>query len=272
MAKKTNKEIAIVNPQESTSIEAMITHALDKGADVAVLERMFDLRNKMKAEMARESFNGAMAKFQAECPTIVKTKGVKTKSGVIAYKYAPIDSIVSQVRVALRDNGFSYSTDMELLQDGVKVTVRVTHIHGHSETSEMHVPLGTKTDIMSQSQVVAAAQTFAKRYAFCNAFGILTGDEDTDAVKTDPVIVYDTTPVRKNAKVISTGDDDGTQNKIDPVLQRKNFIKKTVLEQKDAPFLEGHEFVEYVKTYTGLNLKDTSIKNLDNIVERLKAI
>src|SRR5262249_52436437 len=35
--------------------------------------------------------------------------------------------------------------------------------------------------IMSQTQVVAAALTFAKRYAFCNAFGILTGNEDTDA-------------------------------------------------------------------------------------------
>ena len=34
---------------------------------------------------------------------------------------------------------------------------------------------------MSQTQVEAAALTFAKRYAFCNAFGILTGDEDTDA-------------------------------------------------------------------------------------------
>ena len=39
---------------------------------------------------------------------------------------------------------------------------------------------------MSDSQVVAAASTFSKRYAFCNAFGILTGDEDNDgqAIKT----------------------------------------------------------------------------------------
>jgi hypothetical protein len=34
---------------------------------------------------------------------------------------------------------------------------------------------------MSQTQVEAATLTFAKRYAFCNAFGILTGDEDIDA-------------------------------------------------------------------------------------------
>jgi len=33
---------------------------------------------------------------------------------------------------------------------------------------------------MSAPQVVAATITFRKRYAFCNAFGIMTGDEDID--------------------------------------------------------------------------------------------
>jgi hypothetical protein len=109
---------------------------------------------------------------------------VKTKAGVVAYRYAPIESIVEQVKAPLQANGFSYSTNMELLESGVKVSVKVTHSAGHSELTQMTVPLGTKTDIMSASQVVAAAQTFAKRYAFCNAFGILTGDEDNDAQDT----------------------------------------------------------------------------------------
>ena len=34
---------------------------------------------------------------------------------------------------------------------------------------------------MSAPQKFASAMTFAKRYAFCNAFGILTSDEDVDA-------------------------------------------------------------------------------------------
>jgi hypothetical protein len=63
----------------------------------------------------------------------------------------------------------------------VKVFCRVVHKLGHEEVSEMEVPLGAKTAIMSQSQQVAAASTFAKRYAFLNAFGIMTGDEDNDA-------------------------------------------------------------------------------------------
>jgi hypothetical protein len=62
----------------------------------------------------------------------------------------------------------------------------------------MTVPFGNKTDIMSQSQVAAAATTFAKRYAFCNAFGILTGDEDTDAA----VVKKEATALSPKSKVI----------------------------------------------------------------------
>ena len=39
-----------------------------------------------------------------------------------------------------------------------------------------------KTAMMNAPQQTAATMTYAKRYAFCNAFGIMTGDEDTDAV------------------------------------------------------------------------------------------
>lgn len=163
------------------SAEALISQAIDKGVDVGTMERLLAMRRELKAEAAKEAFDMAMAKFQAECPTIVKTKEVRGKNGLVAYRYAPIESIVSQVKVPLQTNGFSYKTEQELKETGVKITVRVIHSAGHSEETSMEVPFGSQTQIMSQSQVAAAASTFAKRYAFCNAFGILTGDEDTDA-------------------------------------------------------------------------------------------
>jgi hypothetical protein len=71
-----------------------------------------------------------------------------------------------------------------MVDKNVKATCMAKHKDGHSEPSSMEVPLGTKTAVMSDTQVVAAALTFAKRYAFCNVFGILTSDEDADAVPT----------------------------------------------------------------------------------------
>lgn len=177
---KPVKTVAVQDLKQANSVEGFISQAIAQGVSVDVLERLFGLREKVKAEAAKESFIGAMAKFQAECPTIVKTKEVLTNSGQVAYRYAPIDSVVSQVKEAIQNNGFSYSTNMKMTDVGVTVIVKVQHIQGHSEETEMTVPLGNKTQIMSQSQVVAAASTFAKRYAFLNAFGILTGDEDND--------------------------------------------------------------------------------------------
>lgn len=177
MKKAETREVAV----KETSVSEFISQAIAQNLPVETMERLFDLRERVKAETAREAFIAAMAKFQSECPVIVKTKEVYTKGGGRAYAYAPIESIVSQVKDALKNNGFSYSTNMEMLEGAVKVSVKVQHVLGHSEVTEMTVPLGTKTLVMSDSQVVAAASTFAKRYAFLNAFGILTGDEDNDA-------------------------------------------------------------------------------------------
>jgi hypothetical protein len=162
------------------NVENLIAQAIAQKLPVETMERFFALAKEMQTIRAKSLFNESMAKFQAECPTIVKDKEVKNDSGKVIYKYAPIDSIVKQVKEILQKYGFSYSTSMEVLPNGVKVCVKTTHTAGHSEESCMQVPLGTQTKVMSASQQVAAAQTFAKRYAFLNAFGIMTGDEDND--------------------------------------------------------------------------------------------
>src|SRR3954470_6411938 len=162
-------------------VETLIAQAIDKNVPVQTMERLLVMRRELKAEFAKEAFDKAMSEFQAGCPTIGKTKCVYTKAGNKAYSYAPLESIVAQVKGLLKDHGFSYAVQTETKEGMVKVTCIAKHTYGHTEPSSVEVPLGNKTDIMSQTQVVAAALTFAKRYAFCNAFGILTGDEDTDA-------------------------------------------------------------------------------------------
>lgn len=182
--KSQDENLAVItaeNAQVKDEATALISQAIDKNVPVESLERLLAMRRELRAEKSKEEYDRSMAKFQASCPTIQKKKEVRNSSDAVVYRYAPIESIVEQVKDQLSDNGFSYSTNMELQDSQVTVCVKVTHRAGHSEKTCMTVPLGTRTNIMSQSQVVAAASTFAKRYAFCNAFGILTGDEDTDS-------------------------------------------------------------------------------------------
>lgn len=174
---KDNTNI-IVRPY---SPEVLIAQAIDKGLPVETMERLLAMRTALKAEAAKEAYDEAMANFQAECPIVGKGKEVKNRSGVVMYHYAPLEAIVSEVKDIIGKHGFSYSIKTEIKENAVKVTCIVKHKGGHSEMSDMEVPLATRTDIMSAPQQTAATMTFAKRYAFCNSFGIMTGDEDTDA-------------------------------------------------------------------------------------------
>lgn len=212
---KKNTQIQKVEEKAPVfNIETLINQAVAKDVSVESLSRLLDMRKELKAEWAKEQFDKCLAAFQGECPTIKKTKSVKTNLGKVAYVYAPIDSIVNQVKPTLQKYGFSYSTNMEIIENAttkIKVTIKITHASGHSEMTEMTVPLGNKTDIMSNSQVVAAAQTFAKRYAFCNAFGILTGDEDNDA--------------KLQSAVDSVGIDEADVKYIDNCTKQEDLLK-----------------------------------------------
>jgi len=174
-----------IQQDQNNQIDMLISKAVDRNVSIETMERLLAMRKELRAEKAKEAFDAAMAAFQGECPTIKKTKaGGKTKSGVIAYHYAPIESIVEQTKEIISKHGFSYAIKTETGEGKVKAICYVKHRMGHSEFSEVEVPLGIKTEIMSNSQHYAAAMTFAKRYAFSNAFGIMTGDDDNDAAKT----------------------------------------------------------------------------------------
>jgi hypothetical protein len=183
--KKVSNEVVKIDPVESTP-QTLIQQGLESGASIEVMERMFNLQERWEKNQAKKVFDQAMSEAQAKLPEIKKTKKVFNKQGQELYAYAPIEQIVSQVKKVLSEFGLSYSIKTEMTKNdtgqivGVKSTVVVKHSGGHSEEYEMEVPLGTATNIMSQSQVIAAASTFSKRYAFSNAFGIMTADQDKE--------------------------------------------------------------------------------------------
>lgn len=241
------------------NIESMIALAITEKLPVDSMERILAMRRELKSEWAKEQYDKAMAAFQADCPTIEKTKEVKTNTGTLAYKYAPIESIVAQVKGLLQEHGFSYSTQMELKENGVRVIVRVTHASGHSEESPMEVPFGNKTNVMSQTQVVAAAQTFAKRYAFCNAFGILTGDEDNDA-KPEPT----STPNTANAQSAPATSTGSAGKLVGPVSEPQIKLINVLCKKKgvDRERVKAHYKVE--------SMNDLTKQQAHDIIEELQ--
>jgi hypothetical protein len=180
-----SKEMKVIEgeviQQGATSVpinmESLMSMAVTQGG-IETLERLMVIRREMKAEYVKERYFLALANFQKECPTIKRTKPVKNKDKTVKYCYAPLESIVEQVKNVLQENGFSYTLKPTQTKDELTMTCEAHHILGHTELTKMTVPIGS--DYMTAQQQVGAALTFAKRYAFCDAFGIMTGDEDTD--------------------------------------------------------------------------------------------
>lgn len=158
--------------------EDLIARAIDKGVDVATMERLLAMRAQLRAEAAREAYYSALSAFQKECPAVVKSKVVNDKYGKFRYRYAPLEEILKQVGPLLSAHGFSYTLDTEQANGQLTAICRTHHIGGHSESTKISVPVSG--DFMSAQQLVGSARTYACRYAFCGGFGIMTADEDDD--------------------------------------------------------------------------------------------
>src|SRR3954463_7294793 len=178
--KEDTQELVILRGEA----ESLIAKAIDKNVSVDTMEKLLAMRRELQAEWAKRRFDEAMANFQAECPIVEKTKKVdfvsKRTNQRTNYAYAPLEAIIKQVKELLAENGFSYTIETRNEEARIVSIVNVRHIDGHAETTQFAVPID-KEAYMNAQQQYGAASTFSKRYAFCNAFGILTGDEDTDA-------------------------------------------------------------------------------------------
>lgn len=242
MAKERKAETGVIVAQkDSASVEGFIQQAIAANAPVETMERLFDLRAKVKAEYAKEQFTEAMGAFQLACPVIKKTKKVLNKDGrSVRYQFAPLDGITEQIKQAMKANGLSYSWDTKHIEGHMVVTCKITHKLGHSETSTLEIPID-KEGFMTAPQKYASAQTFAKRYTLLNALGITTADEDTDAVD-----------------VGKQGDAKSPKAKI--VLRLRTLKQKTgTAEECNAA----------VKKLTQLDLKE---ENYEEIASRLQAL
>lgn len=177
------------------TFEELIGQAIQKGAPVETMEKLLAMREKLRQEDARTRYYEALSQFQEAVPSVPKTKTATVTSrnnpgASYSYNYAPLEKIIETIRGPLRTYGLSYRFDTTfeeaVIQNGVVVregaqvvTCTVTHVAGHEETSTFRSPIdaSARMNVMQQS---ASAQTYAKRYALCNALGIVTADDDDD--------------------------------------------------------------------------------------------
>ncbi len=153
---------------------AVIERALSNGATPETVGAMLTLRREYEADEARKAFHLSIAGFQRRAPIIEKADKAYDK------QYARMDRIWREVRPITSDLGLSVTWQKCELREGGICHVEGTlgHAQGHSVPLAMDVPIPDLIKGQNKAQQMGSAFTYAQRYCFCAALGIVTGDDD----------------------------------------------------------------------------------------------
>lgn len=146
--------------------------AMSPEMDLAKLEKMLDMQERVLDRQAKQSFAADMAAMQADLPIIAETSKGHNNN------YAKFDSIIAKVRPIMQAYGFAVAFEVDQSQDKlIKVTAKVTHKEGHSESTSIALPAdsgGSKNAV----QAIGSTVSYGKRYTFCALLNIATGEDD----------------------------------------------------------------------------------------------
>lgn len=134
--------------------------------NVAVVEKMMALYERMEDKRAEREYTAALHALQSDMPVIV-AKSVIPNRG----KYERFEDIMHVVTPLLRKHGFSVTFSNEYDENRVRETCKLSHVAGHSQTNSFTVRVGGKAD--SETQADCKAATTAKRNALLNALNIV---------------------------------------------------------------------------------------------------
>lgn len=154
--------------RDDPSITQLIQAFLQKPQseqNVAVLERMFDLYEKVEARNAEKDFARAFVALQADLPVIVASTIIPNRG-----KYEKFEDVMQVVGPLLTKHGFTVSFSMDFRENRILETCHLKHVSGHSQSNSFAVRSG-RADTDTQADCKAA--TTAKRNALLNCLNIV---------------------------------------------------------------------------------------------------
>ena len=140
------------------------------------------LQERWEKNQAKKDHAAAVAQFQGEMPVVKKCR--EGSGG--KYHYASYDDIMRVAAPILARNGLSIAFDQSETDTALTLTCHVRHTGGHTEdttfTLPKDAPIQTREgrNVTTLAQAQGSANTYAKRYALCNALNIVVSDEDDD--------------------------------------------------------------------------------------------
>ena len=170
----------------ATTPLTMIERAIEKGADVAMIEKLMELQERHERSIGRRAFDQALAKAKAEIPPIIKNRHVAYDNkggGKTDYRHEDLAEIARTVDPILSRYGLSYRFRTAQGQDGITVTCVISHEAGYAEETTLKGGADTSGG-KNAIQAVGSAVTYLQRYTLKAALGLAAAQDD-DGKATD---------------------------------------------------------------------------------------
>ena len=178
--KYNEMQLAPMTPTDLLSI------LVQKGADLATLEKFMDLKEREEKNQARKQYIKAISEFKKKPLEILKDRKVsfQTSKGTTEYDHASLANVVNVISAELSNHGLSASWKTDQGDFGIKVTCILRHVEGHGEEVSLTAPSdlsGNKNPI----QAIASTVSYLERYTLLAITGLTTKDMDDDAAGTE---------------------------------------------------------------------------------------
>lgn len=164
--------------------------ALNPNIDIAKMERLLEMQERIMTRNAAVAFAAALSAMQAELPVIPERGKIKIKAknsdgerdGKVLQEtpYALWEDINDAIKPVLHRHGFALSFRTGMAPDGrVSVTAVLSHEQGHREETTMvlmHDSSGSKNAV----QAIGSSTSYGKRYAAMALLNLTSRGEDDD--------------------------------------------------------------------------------------------
>lgn len=176
------QELVPVEVVEPTNVLSLVERmAANPDVDVAKLEKLIEMQERILKHQAKAAFDGSFAQMQSEMPEISE-HGKLTVKGQVRSTYAKLEDIQAAIKPVLKKFGFAirHRTEWPDGRDGIiRIVGILSHSLGHSEESAFEAPMDRseyRTDIQSMGSTVS----YGRRYTMLDLLNITTRGIDRD--------------------------------------------------------------------------------------------
>lgn len=172
---------AVVDEKPGSLLQAIVTLAKDPSVDVAKLDALLQMQDRMEAKQAERAFAAALTRVTRKLPRVKKNGTISLGNNKGSIPFAKWEDIDKAIRPILDEEGFVLSFDSVPRADGGGLIVTATLLHpdGHSRSASMPVPLDAGPG-RNNVQAMGSTASYGKRYATEMLLNIVREGDDDD--------------------------------------------------------------------------------------------